>query len=150
MKVSSEEESTDLLVFADRSKRPITRKLTGRHNAFTLFLKDPNCEVCELTRTTGAPCRNRPEAGGCCTRHPPKFSNARTADHQFLNEERESRLHHRYAVLAQDLYSHLISLPLYEEQHCAGNNDNFGKVLAVRSETRYPSIRYFAEHCSFL
>ena len=44
MRVSSEEEPTDLLVFADRSKRPNTTKPTGRHIVFT-HTKDPKCEI---------------------------------------------------------------------------------------------------------
>ena len=64
MRVRSQEESSDLLVFAERSKRRTTRKPTGRHNVFTHVPADPNCEVCKLTKTSRAPCRNRSEARG--------------------------------------------------------------------------------------
>ena len=61
MRVGFEEESTELLVFAERSKGPNTSKPTGRHNLFLHVPKDPNCGVCKLMKTTGAPCRNRLE-----------------------------------------------------------------------------------------
>ena len=72
MRVNSEEESTNLLVIAEISKRPHTSKLTGRHNVFTHFPNDPNCEVCKLAKTTPAPCRNRPEARGARIPQPQK------------------------------------------------------------------------------
>ena len=59
MRASSEEESTNLLVVAERSGRPKTGKPTGRHNVFTHFHQDPNCEACRLMKTTRAPCGNR-------------------------------------------------------------------------------------------
>ena len=37
MRVSSDEESTDLPVFAERPQRPNTRTPTDRHNVFTHF-----------------------------------------------------------------------------------------------------------------
>ena len=37
MRVSSKDQSTDLPGFAERSKRPNTRKPTNRHNVFTHF-----------------------------------------------------------------------------------------------------------------
>ena len=58
MRVSSEEESTDLPSIANRSRRPHTSKPTGRHKFFfTHFPKNPDCEVCELSKTSRAPCR---------------------------------------------------------------------------------------------
>ena len=49
-------------------------KPTGRNNVLTHFLQD----------------------------HPRNFGDATTADHKDLNEESESRLQHRYAVVVQD------------------------------------------------
>ena len=56
-----------------------------------IFLQDPDCEVCELTETSRAPCSNRLEARGDRAHHPPKFGDAITPDHKVLNEENESR-----------------------------------------------------------
>ena len=44
MRVCSEEESTELPFIAERSKMPNTSKPTGRHNVFTNFSRDPNCD----------------------------------------------------------------------------------------------------------
>ena len=52
MRVTSEEESADLRVFAEKTKRPNTSKSTGQHNAFTHFPQDPICEVCKLAKAT--------------------------------------------------------------------------------------------------
>ena len=90
VRVISEEESTDLPFTAEKSKRPTKRKPTDRHYVSTHFPRDPNCEVCKLTKTTRASCRNRPDARG---------------DRIHLNE---SRLQHRYAVVMQDLSSYWI------------------------------------------
>ena len=64
MRVSSEEESADLTHIAERSQRPTASKPTGRHDVFTHVLEDPDWEVCNFSETTGAPCRNHPEARG--------------------------------------------------------------------------------------
>ena len=86
MRVSSDEESTDLPVITDKSKRPNTS-----HNVFKHFHKDLYCEVCKLTKTARP--RKRPEARRDRNHHPLKFGDAVTADHHAL-----SRLQHRYAV----------------------------------------------------
>ena len=64
VRVSSEEESTDLASDADRYKIPNTRKPTGRHNFWTHVPIHLNCEVCKLTETTRFPCRKRRETRG--------------------------------------------------------------------------------------
>ena len=45
-RVNSKEESTDLPVSAERSKRPNTSKPIGRHKVCTHFPTDPKCEIC--------------------------------------------------------------------------------------------------------
>ena len=104
MWVNSEEESADLPVLAEMSKRPNTSKPNGKHHVFTHVPKDPNCKLCKLTNTTRAPCRNRPEARRDRAYHPQNIGDAITADHKFLSEENESRLQQHYTVVVQDLY----------------------------------------------
>ena len=101
LRVSSEEESINLHVFAERSRRPNKSKPNGRHNFLkTLFPKDPHREVCKLDNTVRAACRHRP--GPCSS---PQFvGGAITADRKDLDEENESCSQHRYAVLVQDLF----------------------------------------------
>ena len=62
MRVSSEEEPTGLPFIAQWSKRPSMP--TGRHNVFYTFSNKTKCEVFKVTKTTQAPCKNRPRAGG--------------------------------------------------------------------------------------
>ena len=104
MRMIFEDESTDLLFIAERSKRSDTSKPTGRHNVFTPFPRDPNCEVCKLTKTTRAPCRNRPDARWDRVHHPQPFEDLLPADHKVLTEENECLLQHSCAVVGQDLF----------------------------------------------
>ena len=72
----------------------------GKHSVYTHFPKDRNCEICQRTKITRAPCRRR--IGGAV----PRAENLRdliTADHKVLCESCESRNNHRYAVVVQDL-----------------------------------------------
>ena len=66
----------------------------------TYFPKDRNCEICQRTKITKAPCR-RP-IGGVVPR-PENFGDLITADHKVLSEGCESRNNHRSAVVVQNL-----------------------------------------------
>ena len=72
----------------------------GKHNVHTHFPKDRNCEICQRTRITRAPCRRR--IGGAVPRAE-NFGDLITADHKVLSEGCESRNNHRHAVVVQDL-----------------------------------------------
>ena len=74
----------------------------GKHSVKTHFpkKKDRNCEICQRTKITGAPCRRR--NGGAVPRAE-KFGDLITADHKVLSENCESRNNHRYAIVVQDL-----------------------------------------------
>ena len=90
------------------STRPNTSKSTGKRNVLTHFVQDPDCK---LTKTTRSLCSNRPEARGDGARRP-----AIKADRKVLNEEDESCLQHRHAVVVQDLYSQQIQELTNEKQ----------------------------------
>ena len=62
----------------------------------------------KLTMVTKTPCRICPDAKDDPAAHSERFGDAVTADLQSFNEENESRLQHRRAVVAQDLFSFLI------------------------------------------
>ena len=62
--------------------------------------EDRNCEVCLRTKITRAP---RIRRTGEAALRAEEFGDLTTADHKVLNEEGESRKHHRYAVVVQDL-----------------------------------------------
>ena len=72
----------------------------GMHSVYTHFPKDRNCEICQRTKITRAPCRRR--NGGAVPRAE-NFGDLITADHKVLSESCESRNSHRFAVVVQDL-----------------------------------------------
>ena len=72
----------------------------GKHSVYTHFPKDRNCEICQRTKITRAPCRRRI---GRVVPRAEIFGDLITADHKVLSEGCESRNNHRYAVVVQDL-----------------------------------------------
>ena len=79
----------------------------GKHSVYVHFPKDRNCEMCQRTKITRAPCRRRngrvvPRAGN--------FGDLITAEHEVLSENCESRNNDRYAVVVQDLATQWIQL----------------------------------------
>ena len=73
---------------------------SGKHSVYTLFPKDPHCDICLKTKITRASCRRRI---GKVVPGAVHFGDLITADHKILSEESESRNNHRYAVVVQDL-----------------------------------------------
>ena len=72
----------------------------GKHSVYTQFPKDRNCDICQRTKITRAPCRRR--SGGAVP-HAIFFGDLITADHKVLSEGCESRNNHRCAFVVQDL-----------------------------------------------
>ena len=72
----------------------------GKHSVFSHLPEDRNCEICQRTKITRAPCRRR--NGGAVLRAE-NFGDLITADHKVLSDNCESRNNHRYAVVVQDL-----------------------------------------------
>ena len=72
----------------------------GKHSVYTHFPKDRNCEICQRTKITRAPCRRR--NGGAVPRAE-NVGDLITADHKVLSENCESRNNHRYAIVVKDL-----------------------------------------------
>ena len=72
------------------------REDLGKHSVYTHFPKDRNCEICQRTKNTRAPCRRR--NGGAVPRAE-NFGDLITADHKVLSDNCESRNNHRYAVV---------------------------------------------------
>ena len=86
----------------EASLEPTTkrRENLGKHNLYTHFPKDRNCEICKQTKITRAPCRRR---NGEAIPRAVNFGDLITADHKVLSDNCESRNNHRYAVVVQDL-----------------------------------------------
>ena len=76
------------------------REDLGKHSVKTHFPKDRNCEICQRTKITRAPCRR---CNGGAVRRAENFGDLITADQKFLIDNCESRNNHRYAVVVQDL-----------------------------------------------
>ena len=70
----------------------------GKHCLYSFSPKDRNCEICQRTKITRAPCRRR--NGGAVPRAE-NFGDLITADHKVLSESCESRNNHRYAIVVQ-------------------------------------------------
>ena len=64
----------------------------GKHSVETQFPKDRNCEICQRTKITRAPCRRRI---GRVALHAEKFGGLIADDHKVLSEGCESRNNHR-------------------------------------------------------
>ena len=86
----------------EASLEPIAKRREdlGKHNVHTHFPKDRNCEICQRTKFTRAPCRRR---NGEAVPRAENFGDLITADHKVLSDNYESRNNHRYAVVVQDL-----------------------------------------------
>ena len=104
------------------------REDLGNHNVYTHFPKDRNCEICERTKITRAPCRRR--NGGAVFRAE-NFGDMITADHKVLSDNCESRNNHRYAVVVQDLVTQWIQSYPCKNKNFAGNPEKLAKVLGA-------------------
>ena len=69
----------------EASLEPTTKRREdlGKHNVYTHFPKDRNCEICKRTKITRAPCRRR---GGEAVLRAVNFGDLITADHQVLSD----------------------------------------------------------------
>ena len=72
----------------------------GKHSVHTHFPKDRNCEICQRTKITRAPCRR---SSGRVVPRAGNFGDLLAADHKVFSEGCESRNNHRCAVVVQDL-----------------------------------------------
>ena len=84
----------------ESSLEPMRSVDLGKHSVYTHFPKDRNCEICQRTIITRAPCRRRI---GRVVPRAEVFGDLITADHKVLSENCESRNNHRYAIVVQDL-----------------------------------------------
>ena len=67
-------------------------------SVYTHSPEDRNCEICQRTKITRAPCRRRNGGAGPRAEH---FGDLITADHKVLSDNCESRNNHRYAVVCR-------------------------------------------------
>ena len=92
-----------ILPFAHAPVERTSNKAGGKHNFSFISAKTQNCEVCRRTKDTRPPCRRNPDDRADRVKIAERFGDVITADHKVVSEEQESRLHHRCAVVVQDL-----------------------------------------------
>ena len=85
------------------SLEPMRSVDLDKHSVYTHFPKDRNCEICQRTKITRAPCRRR---NGGAVHRAENFGDLITAGHKVLSEGCESRNNHRYAVVVHFLATH--------------------------------------------
>ena len=115
----------------------------GKHSVFTHLTKDRNCEICQRTKITRAPCRRR--NGGAVLRAE-KFGDLITADHKVLNENCESRNNHRYAIVVQDLATQRIQSSPCKRKTSRETQRNLQKFL---EPNRKPEVIYIDKSLEF-
>ena len=100
-----------------------------KHSVYTHFPKDRNCEICQRTKITRAPCRKR--NGGAVPRAE-FFGDLLTADHEVLSDNCESRNNHRCAVVVQDFATQWIQAYPCKTKNFTGNTEELANVLGAR------------------
>ena len=114
-----------------------------KHSVYTHFPKDRNCEICQRTKITRAPCRRR--IGGVVLRAE-NFGDLITADHKVLSEGCESRNNHRYAVVVQDLATQWIqSYPCKIKT----SQETQGSLQKFMEPNRQPKVIYTENSLKF-
>ena len=115
----------------------------GKHSVCTHSPKDRNCEICQRTTITRAPCRRR--NGGAVPRAE-FFGDLKTADHKVLSENCESWNNHRYAVVVQDLATQWIQSYPCKTKTSQETQRSLHKFL---EPDRQPKVIYTANSLEF-
>ena len=102
--------------------------VAGNHSVYTHFPKDRNCEICQRTKMTRAPCRRRT---GEVVPRAENFGVLITADHQIHGEGCESTNDHRLAVVVQDSATQWI-----QSYSCKPKTSQLAKILGADQETK--------------
>ena len=108
----------------------------GKHSVETHFPKDGNCEICQRTKITRAPCRRR--NGGAVPRAE-NVGDLITADPKVLSENCESRNNHRYAIVVQDSATQWIQAFPYKTKTSQETQRSLEKFL---DPDRKPKVIY--------
>ena len=132
MKFLNAETHTPVLLMKYRySPHSRDREDLCKHNVEIQFPKDRDCEICQRTKITRAPCRRR--NGGAVLRAE-NFGVLITADHKVLSDNCESRNNHRYAVVVQDLATQWIQSYPCKTKTSQETQRSSQKFLGARKE----------------
>ena len=112
----------------EASLEPVRSVDLGKHSVYTHFPKDRNCEICQRTKITRAPCRRR-----ICRveLRAENFGDLITADHKIVSEGCESQNNHRCAVVVQDLATQWDPVVSVQNKNFSGKRKEFAKVLGA-------------------
>ena len=64
-----------------------------------------------------------------------RFGDMNTPDHKVLNEELESMMHHKYAVVVQDVATQWMQSPSVQDQISSGKDEESSKILLSRGKS---------------
>ena len=98
----------------------------------THFPKGPICEVCRVTTTTRARCKNRPLTRASEIPTAATLGDRITADHSVLNLDDEPSNDHWNALIVHDVFSELS----YGKQRCIRNIILFAEIPASSPKAR--------------
>ena len=113
------------------------REYLVKHSVYTHFPKDRNCEICQKTKITRAPCRRRI---GRALHRAENVGDLITADHKVLNENCEPRNNHRCAIVVQDLASQWI-----QSYSCKTKNHRTHRGACKTSGSHLGSLKLFTQ-----
>ena len=105
------------------------REDLGKHSVYTHFLKDRNCEICQETKITRAPCRRR--NGGAVLRAE-NFGDLVTADHKVLSDNCESRNKSPICNRGAGLGHPMDPVASVQNKNLTGNTEKLAEVLGAR------------------
>ena len=120
-------------VVAQRPKG--SNRSASMHDVFAHFPKDPKCDVCKLTKIVRAQCRRQPDARIDQVFGAKKFADIVSAEQKILNEDKESRLHHRYAVVVRDLFADWIQTYPTQSKTAHDTKKSFQRFLPLDPKT---------------
>ena len=119
----------------EASLEPIAmrREDLGKHNVYTHFPKDRNCEICKRTKITRAPCRRR---NGDGVLRAANFGDLITADHKVLSDNCESR--NKSSICSRGAGSSHPMDPVVsvQKQNFTRNPEKLAKVPGALEETK--------------
>ena len=109
----------------EADSEPPRKVVSGKHRMFTRFPKD------QRTRIARTPCRRRT---GNAVPRAAIFGELIRANQKVLSEGGDSRNHHRYAAVVQDLATHWIQSYPWKNKNVSGNGKELAKVLGANNE----------------
>ena len=118
--------------FQSREEKVVSR--SGKHCVETHFPKDPNRDICLMTKITRAQ-----KTHWYSRAKSRKIGDLMTADHKVIGEGCESRHNHRYAVVVQNLATQWIQLYPCKTKTSQDAEKSLQKFL---EPTRKPKVIY--------